>query len=230
VAYERDPPSIRSYEPGETRVAAVAKNMADRDEFLADVRYRLEQAQAVQKAHYDKAHRAVSYAVGDWVWLRLRHCAPASLPSVTKGKLKPRFYGPYRISELINNVAVRLALPARARLHNVFHVGLLKKFVGTPPDAPPPLPPVHHGAAVQEPERAVRARLARGVRQILIHWKGEPASAATWEDLDSFRERHPSFQLEDELLVEGGWGDVMWGRRYQRRGRAQADGRQSSSG
>ena len=65
------------------------------------------------------------------------------------------------------------------------------------------------------------ARLARGVRQILIHWKGEPASAATWEDLDSFRERHPSFQLEDELLVEGG-RDVMWGRQYQCRPRAPA--------
>ena len=49
------------------------------------------------------------------------------------------------------------------------------------------------------------------MRQILIHWKGELASSATWEDLDSFRERYPSFQLEDELLVEGG-RDVMWGR------------------
>jgi transposase InsO family protein len=44
VVYGRDPPSIRSYEPGETRVAAVAKTMAAREEFLADVRYRLEQA------------------------------------------------------------------------------------------------------------------------------------------------------------------------------------------
>ena len=44
VVYGRDPPTIRSYEPGETRVAAVAKSMEDRDEFLEDVRYRLEQA------------------------------------------------------------------------------------------------------------------------------------------------------------------------------------------
>ena len=80
VVYGRDPPTIRSYEPGETRVAAIAKSMADRDEFLEDVRYRLEQAQAVQKLHYDKLHRQVSYAVGDWVLLRLCHRPAASLP------------------------------------------------------------------------------------------------------------------------------------------------------
>jgi len=44
IVYGRDPPTIYLYEPGETRVAAVAKNMADPDEFLADVRYHLEQA------------------------------------------------------------------------------------------------------------------------------------------------------------------------------------------
>lgn len=44
VVYGRDPPSIRSYEPGDTRVAAVAKSMEERVEFLADIRYRLEQA------------------------------------------------------------------------------------------------------------------------------------------------------------------------------------------
>jgi len=61
VVYGRDPPTIRSYEPGDTRVAAVARSMEERDEFLADIRYRLEQAQAVQKKHYDKLHRHVSY-------------------------------------------------------------------------------------------------------------------------------------------------------------------------
>lgn len=46
VVYGHDPPSIRSYELGETRVAAVAQDMEARKAFLDDVRYRLEQAQA----------------------------------------------------------------------------------------------------------------------------------------------------------------------------------------
>jgi hypothetical protein len=132
VVYGRDPPSIRSYEPGDTRVAAVAKTMEEREEFLADVWYRFEQAQAVQKLHYNKHHRQVSYEVGDWVLLRLRHCLVASLSPAVQGKLQPRYFGPYRISELVNNVAVSLELPPRAKLHDVFHVGLLKKWVGTP--------------------------------------------------------------------------------------------------
>jgi hypothetical protein len=219
VVYGREPPSIRSYEPGETRVAAVAKTMAERDEFLQDVRYRLQQAQTTQKRHYDKQHRAVSYKLGDWVLLRLRHRPVASLDVIATGKLKPRYFGPYRIMEVINDVAVRLELPPRARLHDVFHVGLLKPWVGAPPTTPPPLPAVHNGATVPEPERAVKARLARGVRQILVHWKNESAASATWEDLDSFRARFPHFQLEDELSLEGG-RDVMYGRPYTRTRRA----------
>ena len=80
VVYGRDPPTIRSYETGDTRVAAVARNMEERDEFLADIRYRLEQAQAVQKKHYEKLHRHVAYQVGDWVLLRLRQWAASSIP------------------------------------------------------------------------------------------------------------------------------------------------------
>jgi hypothetical protein len=135
----------------------------------------------------------VVYQVGDWALLRLRQRAASSLPHKTTGKLKPRYFGPYRVIELINEVAVRLALPEGSRLHDVFHVGLLKKFHGPPPEAPPPLPTVHHGAVAPTPERAVRYRMARGVRQVLIHWKGESAASSTWEDVDSFRTSHPAF-------------------------------------
>jgi hypothetical protein len=219
VVYGRHPPSIRSYEVGDTRVAAVAKTMAEREAFLEDVRHRLEQAQAVQKRFYDAKHRAVSYNVGDWVLLRLRNRPVASLSLVPKGKLQPRFFGPYRITEIINDAAVRLALPPQAKIHDVFHVGLLKKWVGTPPDSTPELPELLHGAVAPAPDRVVRSRLARGVREVLVRWKGQPASAATWEDLEDFITKHPSFQLGDELSVEGG-RDVMWGIPYTRRRRA----------
>ena len=92
VVYGRDPPTIRSYEPGDTRMAAVAKTMAERAEFLEDIKHRLEQAQASQKRTYDKSHRPVSYAVGDWVLLRLRQRPMASLAIATKGKLQPRYF------------------------------------------------------------------------------------------------------------------------------------------
>ena len=65
----------------------------------------------------------------------------------------------------------------------------------------------------------VRSRLARGIKEVLVRWKGQPASAATWEDWEDFSAKHPSFQLEDELPVEGG-RDVMWGLPYNRRRRA----------
>ena len=135
---------------------------------------------------------------------------------MSTGKLKPRFVGPYRVTEIINDVAVRLELPLGARLHDVFHVGVLKKFVGAPPASPPTLPAIHNGAVIPEPLRVAKARLARGVRQVLVHWRGEPAESASWEDLDEFRIKYPDFQLEDELDLEGG-RDVMWGRTYRRR-------------
>jgi hypothetical protein len=57
--------TIRSYQLGETTVSTVAKSMVEHAEFLADIRYRLEQAQAYQMHHYDRVHRDVTYQFGD---------------------------------------------------------------------------------------------------------------------------------------------------------------------
>ena len=45
----------------------MAKSMAEQDELLADVRYRMQQAQAVYRSYYDRRHRDVWHAVGNWV-------------------------------------------------------------------------------------------------------------------------------------------------------------------
>jgi hypothetical protein len=101
----------------------------------------------------------------------------------------------------------------------VFHVGVLKKFVSTPPSSPPALPATYNGAVIPVPDKITDARLARGVRQVLVQWKDEPAASASWEDFDDFRLQFPDFQLEDELVFDGG-RDVMCGRTYSRRRRA----------
>ena len=45
-------------------------------------------------------------------------------------KLAPRYVGPFKILEIINPVAYRIALPpALARMHDIFHVSYLKKYI-----------------------------------------------------------------------------------------------------
>jgi hypothetical protein len=115
------------------------------------------------RAQHDKKHREVVFAVGDWVWLRLHHRTAVGITPARATKLGPKYFGPYEVLEQIGSVAYHLRLPAAARIHNVFHVALLKPFVGTPPVGDPvQLPPLVHGRVVPKPLKIIRARLEGG--------------------------------------------------------------------
>lgn len=50
----------------------------------------------------------------------------------------------------------------------------------------------------------LKGRLARGVYELLVQWKNVDAAAASWIPLQEFRRLYPAFQLDDELLLQGG--------------------------
>lgn len=169
---------------------------------------------------HDKFRRDVVYDVGDWDWLWLHHRIASAIKDGSS-KLSPRYYGPFQVLERIGMVTYCLQLPARACIHNVFHVALLKKFEGTPSDIVS-LPYFLHGCVVPAPSRIVRACLNRGIWELLAQWMGCAAADVTWEKLTFFKDRYPIFQLEDELFHNEGGSvvDAFVGQTYQRRRRA----------
>ncbi|PRQ35065.1 putative RNA helicase [Rosa chinensis] len=89
---------------------------------------------------YDKKHTEREFGVGDWVYLKLQ---PYKQHSMHKGefhKLSQRYYGPFQVVERVGKVAYRLQLPVTAKIHDVFHVSLLKKKLGDLISAQPQLP------------------------------------------------------------------------------------------
>ena len=67
--------------------------------------------------------------MGDFVFLKV---APMKgvMRFGKKGKLSPRYVGPYLIAKRVGKVAYELELPLEmSAIHNVFHVSMLKKYV-----------------------------------------------------------------------------------------------------
>ena len=72
-----------------------------------------------------------SFDVGDWVFLRLQPYKQMFLKQAKKdNKLSPKYYGLYKVLQNTGTMAYKLELPAASRVHPVFHVSCLKKFIG----------------------------------------------------------------------------------------------------
>ena len=91
-------------------------------EKVALIREHMLAAQSRQKSYADKRRRPLEFEVGKQVWLRVSPTRGVKRFGV-KGKLSPRYIGPFEIIERIGEVAYKLALPpALEGIHPVFHV------------------------------------------------------------------------------------------------------------
>jgi len=91
------------------------------------IRENLKAAQSRQKSYADTHRRKLSFEVGDYVYLKVSPLRGTRRFQV-RGKLAPRYIGPYPIMGRIGAVAYRLELPEEmSDVHNVFHVSQLKK-------------------------------------------------------------------------------------------------------
>ena len=93
------------------------------------IREGLKIAQDRQKSYVNNRRRDLEFEVGDMVFLRISPWKGV-LRFGKRGKLSPRYIGPYRIVERIGEVAYRLELPSDLdRIHDVFHVSMLRKYI-----------------------------------------------------------------------------------------------------
>jgi hypothetical protein len=115
-------------------------------EFLADAAIRLQAAkdhlhaaQQHQAAIRNTQRRHQEFSPGDWVLVQSTRFARSVLDPEGHGKLKPRYIGPFQIQGKIGPVTYRLELPPGAKVHNAFHVELLKPYNFSTPSKSPSL-------------------------------------------------------------------------------------------
>ena len=105
-----------------------------------------------------------------------------------KGKLIPRFIGPYEILERVGPVAYRLALPLElAKLHDVFHVSMLRRYRSDPAHILPVQDiQVQEDFTFDEEPKAILDREIRQLRSkqvplVKVLWQHHGMEEATWE-------------------------------------------------
>ncbi|XP_030497936.1 uncharacterized protein LOC115713588 [Cannabis sativa] len=115
-----------------------------------------------------------------------------------KGKLSPRFIGPFEILDRVGQVAYRLALPPTlAETHNVFHISMLRKYV---PD------PTHvltyknlnlqqdmsyMARPVRVIEKGIKVLRNKTIPLVKILWSDSSDREATWELEKDMQNQYP---------------------------------------
>ncbi|CAI7909152.1 unnamed protein product, partial [Closterium sp. NIES-53] len=143
---------------------------------------RLTTMQNSQKQYADRQRCDHVVAVGDQVLLDTRNLNLSHLPS----KLWPRFCGPFRVEAQVTPATFCLRLPTTWKLHNTFHVQLLKPYKDPNQQIqgrqlPPPPSVLIQDEQEYEVECVLTHRRRGGkTLEFLIRWKGYDPSEDSW--------------------------------------------------
>ncbi|GJR54792.1 putative reverse transcriptase domain-containing protein [Tanacetum coccineum] len=166
-------------------------------EKIFQIKERLKTARSRQKSYADKRRKPLEFEVGDRVLLKVSPWKGV-VRFGKKGKLAPRYVGPFEIIERVGPVAYRLKLPQELScVHDTFHVSNLKKCLAEP-DVQVPLDEIEideNLRFVEEPleivERDVKKLKRRRIPLVKVRWNSRQGAEYTWEREDQFRIKYP---------------------------------------
>jgi hypothetical protein len=172
----------------------------DAKERVQVIRENLKMAQMRQKSYHDKGTAPRHFEVGDYVYLKVSPTKGVQRFGV-KGKLAPRYIGPYEVIEVCGPVAYRIQFPERfSAVHNVFHVTQLKKGMPVPENEviiaancwiEPDFSLIEHPLRVLDQNEQKTRR--QTVRMYKIQWSHHTEEEATWETKDYLNTKYPGF-------------------------------------
>ncbi|GJW82862.1 putative reverse transcriptase domain-containing protein [Tanacetum coccineum] len=166
-------------------------------EKIVQIKQRMHVACDRQKSYVDVRRKPLEFQVGDRVMLKVSPWKGV-FRFGKRGKLKPRYIGPFKVLAKVETVAYRLELPQQlSRVHSTFHVSNLKKCLSDDPLAIP-LDEIHIDDKlhfIDEPveimDRKVKRLKQSRIPIIKVRWNSRRGPEFTWEREDQFRKKYP---------------------------------------
>lgn len=199
MLYGYKAPHLNFHQLGQVQDRATKEFCQDRTQLLQLMKQHLVEAQSKVKHYADKNRTERSFVPGDMVYLKVKPYRQSSMLPIKEGKLAPKFYGPFLVTEKVGAVAYKLKLLEYAKIHPVFHVSLLKKKIGLNCTSIPTLPSEEsldqfRGEPIAVLERRMVKKNNAAAVEVLVQWDNTLPSEATWEDWDQLHLKFPHFQ------------------------------------
>jgi hypothetical protein len=171
------------------------------EEQVQQIRENLRTAQSRQKSYVDTRRRLLELKEGDHVYLKVSPLRGMRRFKV-KGKLSPRFIGPFLILKRVGDDAYQLELPDHlADVHDVFHVSRLKKCLRVPEEQLS-----HEDLSVQDDltyaeypikilDTLTHVTRSKVIKMCKVQWSHHGEDEATWEREEELRIDFPHLFL-----------------------------------